>query len=192
MMKMLSNKLKYILKIEISPFEIAAKFVIITCSFFYMLICFSCWGAGYHDDGFGGNALAQNEGICKIEGKTIFYIAEGAYVPFFRLLIKGPAKVYTKGPDGVLRISHIFIENTSGEKVNIITFKNLIDYRWDAKNEISDFVIVESSDYITFYYDMEPIDGFVIESNPFAKNIQFVQTDNLRNFREMENACFYY
>ena len=192
MMKMLSNKLKYILKIEISPFKRAAKFVIITCSFFYMLICFSCWGAGYHDDGFGDYALAQNKGICKIEGKTIFYIAEGAYVPFFRLLIKGPAKVYTKGPDGVLRISHIFIENTSGEKVNIITFKNPIDYRWDAENGISDFVIAESSDYITFYYDMEPIDGFVIESNPFAKNIQFVQTDNLRKFKEMENACFFY
>lgn len=192
MMQMLSNNLKYIRKIDISPFEIAVKFVIITCSFFYMLICFSCWGAGYHDDGFGDYALAQNKGVCKIDEKIIFYIAEGAYVPFFRLLIKGPAKVYTNGPDGVLRVSHIFIENTSGEKVNIITFKNPIDYRRDAKNGISNFVIVESSNYITLYYDKAPIEGFVIENNPFAKNIQLVQTDNLRNFREMENACFYY
>ena len=157
-----------------------------------MLICFSCWGAGYHNDGFGDYALAQNKGICKIDGKTIFYVAEGTYVPFFRLLIMGPAKVYTNGPDGVLRASHIFIENTAGEKTNIITFKNPIDYRWDAISGTSDFVIVESSDYVTLYYDLEPIDGFVIENNPFAKDIRFVQTDNLQKIKEMEDACFFY
>ena len=157
-----------------------------------MLICFSCWGAGYHDDGFGDYALTQNKGICKIDGKTIFYVAEGTYVPFFRLLIKGPAKVYTNGLDGVLRVSHIFVENTAGEKTNIITFKNPIDYRWDAISGISDFVIVESSDYVTLYYDREPVDGFVIENNPFAKKIQFVQMDNLQKVKEMDNACFFY
>ena len=40
MIKALLNKLKYIRNIDLSPFEIAVKFFIITCSFFYMLICF--------------------------------------------------------------------------------------------------------------------------------------------------------
>ena len=192
MMKILSNKSKSIRKINIKSFKKAVIIVVITCSFFYMLICFSCWGAGYHDDGFGDYALTQNKGICKIDGKTIFYVAEGTYVPFFRLLIKGPAKVYTNGLDGVLRVSHIFVENTAGEKINIITFKNPIDYRWDAISGISDFVIVESSDYVTLYYDREPVDGFVIENNPFAKEIQFVQSVNLQKIKEMDNACFFY
>ena len=193
MIKKSLNKIKCIQKIDIRLFEKTVIIVVITYLFFYMLICFSCWGAGYHDDGFGDYALTQNKGICKIEGKTIFYVAEGTYVPFFRLLIKGPAKVYTNGPDGLLRVSHIFIENTAGEKkTNIITFKNPIDYRWDAISGISDFVVVESSDYITLYYDKEPVDGFVIENNPFAKNIQFVQMDNLQKVKEMDDACFFY
>lgn len=192
MMKILSNKSKSIRKINIKSFKKAVIIVVITCSFFYMLICFSCWGAGYHDDGFGDYALTQNKGICKIDGKTIFYVAEGTYVPFFRLLIKGPAKVYTNGLDGVLRVSHVFVENSAGEKINIITFKNPIDYRWDAISGISDFVIVESSDYVTLYYDREPVDGFVIENNPFAKEIQFVQSVNLQKIKEMDNACFFY
>jgi len=78
------------------------------------------------------------------------------------------------------------------KKTNIITFKNPIDYRWDAISGISDFVVVESSDYITLYYDKEPVDGFVIENNPFAKNIQFVQMDNLQKVKEMDDACFFY
>jgi len=192
MIKKTLNKIKCIRKIAIRPFEKTVIIVVITCSFFYMLICFSCWGAGYHNDGFGDYALTQNKGICKIDGETIFYVAEGTYVPFFRLLIMGPAKVYTNGPDGVLRASHIFIENTAGEKTNIITFKNPIDYRWDAISGTSDFVIVESSDYVTLYYDLEPIDGFVIENNPFAKDIQFVQTDNLQDLKKMKDACFFY
>ena len=192
MMKILSNKSKSIRKINIKSFKKAVIIVVITCSFFYMLICFSCWGAGYHDDGFGDYALTQNKGICKIDGKTIFYVAEGTYVPFFRLLIKGPAKVYTNGLDGVLRVSHVFVENSAGEKINIITFKNPIDYRWDAISGVSDFVIVESSDYVTLYYDKEPVDGFVIENNPFAKEIQFVQSVNLQKIKEMDNACFFY
>ena len=192
MMKILSNKSKSIRKINIKSFKKAVIIVIITCSIFYMLICFSCWGAGYHDDGFGDYALIQNKGICKIDGKTIFYVAEGTYVPFFRLLIKGPAKVYTNGLDGVLRVSHVFVENSAGEKINIITFKNPIDYRWDAISGISDFVIVESSDYVTLYYDREPVDGFVIENNPFAKEIQFVQSVNLQKIKEIDNACFFY
>ena len=196
MVKILLDKIKRDLKIDIKTFEKTVMIIIVACSFLFLFVCFNCDGAGYHE-GFGDYALAQNKGICKIDGKTIFYVGDSVYVSFLQLLLKGADRVYTDGPDGVLRVSRIFYEKNTGEKVDIITFKNPEDFRWRSIGElsvqtISEFVIVEYSDYIALYYDLEPIGGFVVEHNPFPKKFKFVQTDELWKFREIKDACFYY
>ena len=122
-MKILLDKIK----IDIKTFEKTVMIIIVACSFLWIFVCFNCDGAGYHE-GFGDYALAQNKGICKIDGKTIFYVGDSVYVSFLQLLLKGADRVYTDGPDGVLRVSRIFYEKNTGEKVDIITFKNPEDF----------------------------------------------------------------
>ena len=85
MVKILLDKIKRDLKRDIKTFEKTVMIIIVACSFLWIFVCFNCDGAGYHE-GFGDYALAQNKGICKIDGKTIFYVGDSVYVSFLQLL----------------------------------------------------------------------------------------------------------
>jgi hypothetical protein len=64
-------------------------------------------------------------------------------------------------------------------------------YGVGAVSENSDFVIKESSDSITIYYNKEPVDGFNIEQNPFSKKLKIERKNKLYDLMNMYGNCYY-
>ena len=125
----------------------------------------------------------QKEGIgCQIEGYKLSKLEEPLVVPFLQVFINGYYGLY--------RVYDIMYVNESGEKRKFLTYKCPLTYGLDVIPEDIDFVIEETSDVITVYYEKEPVDGFKVENNPFSKEIQFKFLSDLENVRAVEGACF--
>ena len=88
------------------------------------------------------------------------------------------------------RVYDFMYVNKSGEKRKFFTYKCPLTYGLDVIPEDIDFIIEETSDVITVYYEKEPVDGFKVENKPFSKEIQFKFLSDLENVRTVEGACF--
>lgn len=164
--------------------EIIVKIFVCLYLLIMMLVCYSCWHGG-HWDGSDEYYFKQknNENFfsCKIEGKRISKYGENVEVPFWQLFISGF--------HGIFRIYHILYETESKEKNGFITYKFPLTSGVGAIVEDTDLVIEESFNQITIYYDKAPIDGFLIEKNPFSKNIVFKQKSDLTDIKAKEGSC---
>ena len=149
-----------------------------------MLLCFLFWNGG-HFKGVGTSPFRQhlsqkdNNMACSIDGTKLFLIGDDVDVSFFQMYAISGFKAY--------RFYHVFVIDERENRINLITYKFPLTTGIGAIIENTDMIIENSSDAITIYYDKEPVDGFVIENNPFHKKIQFEKLDNLK---KNEGICY--
>ena len=82
------------------------------------------------------------------------------------------------------------MSNRSDRK-SIATYKFPLTYGIGAVDENTDFVIIESEEFVAFYYNRKPVDGFNVVQNPFSKKILFEQRDDLFDLIKNDGACYY-
>lgn len=168
--------------------EKKAKIFITGFFVFSMVLFYSCENGG-HYAGSGEKTLFlhsshQKDKICQIEGKALSRYEDDVDVSILRIFITSSK--------GVFREHHIRYLDENGVKTNFITF-NFPLYSSGGIGAIidnTDLVVLEFAENIKIYYDKEPVSGFVVESNPFSKEIQFEYKKDLKNLREMDNVCF--
>ena len=167
--------------------ERQAKVFIIGFYGFVMLLLFA-----YHPHDFASfyneQVLSQTKSnykagkVCQIEDYVLYKFEEPLIVPFLQVFINGYYGLY--------RVYDIMYMDKSGKKSKFFTYKWPLTYGLDVIPEDVYFVIEESLDVITIYYDKEPVDGFNVEKNPFSKKIQFKFLSDLKSVRSVEGACY--
>jgi len=163
------------------------KMLIIFFGCFPMFLCFLFWNGG-HFKGAGTFSFRQNLSqtdnsmACSIERKKLFLIGEDVDAPFFQMYAISGFKVY--------RFYHVFFFDDAGNRINFITYKFPLTTGIGAVIENTDMVIENSLNEIKIYYDKEPVDGFLLENNPFSKKIQFEKFGDLKNLKRDEGVCF--
>lgn len=139
-------------------FDRFVKIFILVVYGFFILLDYSCTG--------GGNFkyVDPYRPTCIVENKETSRYIENMNVPYLRLFIKGTYGLYS--------VYHIYYKDENGERINFITYKFPFDYGLDVEMEDTGIFIEETPNAIKFYYNREPVGGFIIESNPFSKKIQ--------------------
>jgi hypothetical protein len=167
--------------------ERQAKVFIIGFYGFVMLLMFACYPQNFTPDD-NERVLSQTKSnhkkgnVCQIEDYKLYKFEEPLVVPFLQVFING---LY-----GLYRVYDIMYVNKSGEKSKFFTYKCPLTYGLDVIPEDVYFVIEESLDVITIYYDKEPVGGFNVEKNPFSKKIQFKFLKDTKGVRAEEGACY--
>lgn len=163
------------------------KMLIVFFGGFPMLLCFLFWNGG-HFKGVGASPFRQhlsqkdNSMACSIDGTKLFLIGDDVDVSFFQMYAISGFKAY--------RFYHVFFIDETENRINFITYKFPLTTGVGAIIENTDMIIENSSDTITIYYDKEPIDGFLLEHNPFSKKILFERLDNLKSLKKHEGVCY--
>ena len=156
------------------------KLTFLAISLFFFCSCGFWWGT-FQGSGYKlflqKTAKNKQPIACRIEGKRLFLFGEDVHVPYFSF--KAEYRVY-----------HILYENESDRK-SIATYKFPLTYGIGAVDENADFVIIESEEFVAFYYNRKPVDGFNVVQNPFSKKILFEQRDDLFDLIKNDGACYY-
>lgn len=126
----------------------------------------------------------QKDKVCQIEGKSLQKYSEDVDVNILRVFIMSSADIF--------RVHHIRYLDENSEKISFITFKFPLFSSGGigATIDNTNLIILETAENVKIYYDKEPVGGFVVELNPFSKEIQFEYEKDLRNLRKMDNVCF--
>ena len=167
--------------------ERQAKVFIIGFYGFVMLLLYACHPPDFtpvdNERVLAYTKANQKKGIgCQIEGYKLSKLEEPLVVPFLQVFINGYYGLY--------RVYDVMYVNKSGEKSKFFTYKCPLTYGLDVIPEDVHFVIEESLDVITIYYDKEPVGGFNVEKNPFSKKIQFKFLKDTKGVRAEEGACY--
>ena len=152
---------------NIKSFENPVKIFIVVFYSFFILLYYSCTSGGHYEF-----KEPINKEVCDIDGKSISRFKENIDIPFFREFIFGYRGIYG--------IFHIYYEDETGNRNNIITYKFPFSYGLDNVSEDTGLLIEETPDVIRCYYDREPEGGFIVENNPFSKKIEFKYWDGLK------------
>jgi hypothetical protein len=173
---------KWIMKINL------LKEVALILLLFLMCFCCGCRGGGHFDGDKNILVLQKNPKYkktvaCRIEDKRVAIFEDDLDVSIFQLYFDFTTTLY--------RVYHFFVEEKLGERRVFITYKFPMTYGVGAVSENSDFVIKESSDSITIYYNKEPVDGFNIEQNPFSKKLKIERKNKLYDLMNMYGNCYY-
>ncbi len=155
---------------------------------FSMVLFYSCENGGRYagsgEEPLYLHSIHQKDKVCQIEGKSLQRYGDDVDVSILRVFIMSSADVF--------RVHHIRYFDENSEKINFITFKFPLFSSGGigATIDNTNLIILETAENIKIYYDKEPVDGFVVEHNPFSKEIQFEYEKDLRNLRKMDNVCF--
>lgn len=167
--------------------EREAKVFVIGFYGFIMLLQFACHPQDF-SSAYSEQVLSQTKSnykagkVCQIEDYKLYKLEEPLIVPFLQVFINGYYGLY--------RVYDIMYMDKSGEKSKFFTYKCPLTYGLDVIPEDVHFVIEESLDVITIYYDKEPVGGFNVEKNPFSKKIQFKFLKDTKGVRAEEGACY--
>ncbi len=167
--------------------EREAKVFIIGFYGFVMLLMFAFYPRDFSSF-YNERELSQTKSnyktgnVCQIEDYKLYKFEEPLIVPFWQVFING---FY-----GLYRVYDIMYVNKSGEKSKFFTYKCPLTYGLDVVPEDVHFVIEESLDVVTIYYEKEPVGGFKVEKNPFSKKIQFKFLRDTKGVRVNEGACY--
>ena len=153
----------------IQQFEKFVKIFILLVYGLFFLVDYACTNGGNFE-----YAEPYSLPVCNVENKKISRYLENVNIPYLCLFIKGTHGLYS--------VYHIYYENEVGERINIITYKFPFTYGLDVPMEDTNIFIEEFPDAIKFYYNRDPIGGFVIDNNPFSKKIQMEYIDQKQMF----------
>ncbi|MCQ2050090.1 MAG: hypothetical protein MJZ22_03685 [Candidatus Saccharibacteria bacterium] len=163
--------------------------VFITVFFvFSMALFYSCEDGG-HYAGSGEELLYlhsshQKKEVCRIEGMALSRFGEDVDANILRVFITSSLDIF--------RVHHIRVTDENGERINFIMFKFPLYSAGgiDASIDNTNLLMLETEKFVKIYYDKEPVGGFVVEHNPFSKEIQFEFQKDLRTLRTLDNVCF--
>lgn len=173
-------------------YDKVGRLFVLLCCFVFTFVCCSCWGNG-HFDGSGHIVVLQNLSkyknpiTCKIEGMKMHIFGDDVDVPILPFYFQCFSRVFLNAPNKYYRVYHFILEN----ETVFVTYKFPLTMGVGAVDENSDFVIIESEESLTFYYNRKPVDGFTVEQKPFSKKIKFEYSDKLFDLKKEEGACYY-
>ena len=153
-----------------------------------MLLEYSCENGGHYpvmDEKMiiGENANDEKKINCEFDKKRILWLEEPVDMPYW--------KIFIWGYHGMYRVYDVLYENELGKTTKLFTYKFPFTYGLDVLAENTFFLIEESHDLIKIYYDRKPVDGFIIDNNPFSKRIIFQYMSNLDDVERKDHMCYY-
>lgn len=189
-----------VIKNFVECFDFLLKFCIVV--FFALLLFLDyCWG--WPAPGFPAKPLQRvtqsNEQIdCEIAGFRLYENMDTVDVSYLYIFLNGKRNLHY--------VYHLLYSSDESNKNILLTYKfpvSLYGGR-DQDVEYTNFLIEENDSLITINYNREPIDGFVIENNPFEKkivmrynseldnsNILLKYVDGKPEIKNVKDACFY-
>lgn len=116
---------------------------------------------------------------CEIEGKKMYTLTESNHPGFWECYFNR---------DYCVTYTRSLLYEQEGQK------QALIRYEYPGHDLSGDSIslllsIAEEDERIAIYYNHEPVHGFILANNPFSKELQFEQTEQIRMGKKDRNEC---